>query len=332
MLIFLFLVAGWPILAEIQNTAALKQAGIYTEWFYKNHFEELRNKFSDEMQKALSLKDFAALRAQIAQHYGSEIEVLSEQESLASGWQVCERIARFDKHGGLIKVQWVLGPESVIGGFFIAPVPTEADSDFLEYETRTKLILPFNGLWFTFWGGRKIIDNYHAAYSSQRFAADFLIMKNGTTHSGDGTRNENYYCFGQPVLTPGDGIVIAIENNIEDNVPGKMNPSQPMGNYVIIDHGNSEFSFLAHFKMGSIVVKLAEKVKSGQLLGLCGNSGNSSEAHLHFHIQNTATFNLGEGLPAQFQSYLADGIAVSRGEPVRGQTIQSEVSYPGITR
>ncbi len=320
--IFLLFISNCVVLAEAQDSAALKQAGIYTEWFYQNRLEELRNKFSAEMQKALSLKDLTTFRSQISEQHGSEVELLSEEAVAVSGWQVCERIVRFDKSTGPIKIQWTLGPENIIGGFFIAPVPIEAPSNFLDYKTRTHLSLPFDGEWFTFWGGRKIADNYHAAYSSQRFAADYLIMKNGISYSGDGTKNENYYCFGLPILAPGAGTVLETENNVEDNIPGKMNPSQPMGNYVIIDHGNSEFSFLAHFKNGSIVVKPGDKVKSRQLLGSCGNSGNSSEAHLHYHMQNNASFNNGEGLPAQFQSYMADNIAVSRGEPVRGQIIR----------
>jgi murein DD-endopeptidase MepM/ murein hydrolase activator NlpD len=100
-----------------------------------------------------------------------------------------------------------------------------------------------------------------------------------------------------------------------------MNPDQPLGNYVVIDHQNGEYSFLAHLKQGSVAVQVGVRVEPGDLLGLCGNSGNSSEPHLHYHLQNAPGFPGGQGLPAQFQSYTADGVMVERGEPVRGQVV-----------
>jgi murein DD-endopeptidase MepM/ murein hydrolase activator NlpD len=69
-----------------------------------------------------------------------------------------------------------------------------------------------------------------------------------------------------------------------------LNKKQPKGNYVIIDHGNGEYSFLAHLKKGSMVVAVGDSLKSGQFIGLCGNSGNSSEPHLHYHLQNKPIF------------------------------------------
>jgi murein DD-endopeptidase MepM/ murein hydrolase activator NlpD len=68
-------------------------------------------------------------------------------------------------------------------------------------------------------------------------------------------------------------------------------------------------------------VKAGQRVVAGQELGRCGNSGNTSEPHLHFHLQDAPEFGQGNGLPAFFEHYIADGEAVERGEPVRGQTI-----------
>jgi hypothetical protein len=62
------------------------------------------------------------------------------------------------------------------------------------------------------------------------------------------------------------------------------------GNLVVIKHADGEYSLFAHFKQNSIRVKIGDKVAKGQLIGLCGNSGNSSEAHLHFQVQNTPFF------------------------------------------
>ena len=115
----------------------------------------------------------------------------------------------------------------------------------------------------------------------------------------------------------------AAEDEIEDNAPGVMNPRRPLGNHVILDHRNGEFSVLAHLHQGSLTVKTGDRVKAGQVLGTCGNSGNSSEPHLHYHLQNSPEFKTGAGLPAQFVDYSADGQSVDRGEPTRGQFIHA---------
>ena len=72
----------------------------------------------------------------------------------------------------------------------------------------------------------------------------------------------------------------------------------------------------------SVRVKPDQLVAEGDTLGLCGNSGNSSEPHLHYHLQNGPAFGAADGLPAFFNDYVADDKPVARGEPVRGQAIR----------
>jgi murein DD-endopeptidase MepM/ murein hydrolase activator NlpD len=62
------------------------------------------------------------------------------------------------------------------------------------------------------------------------------------------------------------------------------------GNLIVIKHAEGEYSLFAHFKQNSIRIKVGDKVTKGQTIGLCGNSGNSSEAHLHYQFQNTPFF------------------------------------------
>lgn len=200
-------------------------------------------------------------------------------------------------------------------------LPNAYESDYLNYETQTDLEIPFNEEWWVFWGGRDVIENYHVAYREQRFALDIVQKINGSTHSGNGSNNEDYYCFGKRLNAPGNGKIIDVINNIEDNIPGHFNPDVPTGNRVIIDHENGEFSILAHFKKGSIIVSVGDVVIKGQELGKAGNSGNSSEPHLHYHMQNTADPFDGDGLPAQFQNYFANEVFVERGEPVQNEYV-----------
>lgn len=202
-------------------------------------------------------------------------------------------------------------------------LPDPAESSYLNYETKTALELPFDEEWWVFWGGRSVSENYHAAYKVQRFALDIVQRVNGSTHTGNGSQNEDYHCFGKQLNAPGNGKIVTVMNSVPDNIPGQFNADVPEGNHVIIDHENGEFSMLAHFKEESIVVSVGDVVTKGQELGKAGNSGNSSEPHLHYQLQTTANPMNGEGLPSQFLNYYADETFVENGEPVRNQYIRN---------
>jgi hypothetical protein len=320
--------------AQAQQPAApvsspLETGRQYTAWFYAGEADKLWERFSPEMKTAIGSADnLRAFRGQVEAQAGTETSVEDEKVTPEGGFQVYTRKARFSKAPVPVIVQWTLDASGNVSGFFIRPdqsaPPKEAESKYLDYRTKTPLRLPFNGEWFVFWGGRTVAENYHAASRDQRFAYDIVIVKDGKSHTGDGGSNEQYFCFGQPLLAPGAGTVTVAVDGVADNKPGVMNREQVPGNHVVIDHGNGEFSFLAHFKQGTVAVKPGDKVKAGQTLGLCGNSGNSSEPHLHYHLQNSGVFFKGDGLPAQFLDYVADGKAVERGEPRKGQQVRQK--------
>jgi murein DD-endopeptidase MepM/ murein hydrolase activator NlpD len=226
-----------------------------------------------------------------------------------------QRIRDFPKTGwqnGLAR--WLLSLKS-------KPAATR----YLDYQTQTTLSLPFAGEWYVYWGGRAIAQNYHARARDQRFAYDFMILRDGRSHSGTGRHNEDYFCFGQSIHAPGPGTVVAMDNGEPDRTPGEMPIENPLGNHVIIDHGCGEFSFLAHLRQGSVAVRLGDQVFVGQSIAECGNSGHSSEPHLHYHLQTTGIVFRGDGLPAQFVNYVADNNAITRGEPVAGQQVRNPV-------
>lgn len=197
---------------------------------------------------------------------------------------------------------------------------------FLNYQSQTDLELPFEGEWFISNGGRSHAEGRHHFVTwgiGQRYAMDVVIMKGGKSHTGDGTKNEEYYCFGLPLYAPAAGVVVAMEDGIEDNVPGVTGKNgTAAGNYVIIDHQNDEYSLIAHFQKGTVQVSVGDTVTKGQELGNTGNSGNSSEPHLHYHLQNSPTFGKGMGLPASFLNYYANDVLVESGEPSLGQTVR----------
>lgn len=190
-----------------------------------------------------------------------------------------------------------------------------------DYETRTSLRLPFEGEWWVFWGGRSREENYHRASALQRYAYDFVVRRDGSTHRGDGSRNRDFWCEGEPILAPAGGTVVVAGDGVPENVPGEMNDGEKLGNHVVIDHGNGEFSMFAHLQTGSVSVERGEAVEAGTRVGACGNSGNSSEPHLHYQLQTGPDFFESESLPAPFHRYLADGERVDVGEPRRGQSV-----------
>lgn len=147
--------------------------------------------------------------------------------------------------------------------------------------------MPIKDEWLVFWGGTNEFVNYHYVFESQRYAYDLVVMKDDQTYKDNGMRNENYYAFNKEVVAPADGKVVKVVRNIIDSIPGEMNESQPAGNYMILEHSNKEYSLLAHFKQNSIVVNVGDFVIQGQLIGLYGSSGNSSEPHIHFQVMDT---------------------------------------------
>lgn len=314
-----------PLRPVVLPNTSLERGQLYTQWLYTGELEKLWNQLSPELRQVFgSVAGLRKFRSDVQSGAGTERRVLEERVIPWLGSEIYHRTASFSGTSDRVWVQWTVDPSGRVLALLVQPAEGESPSRFRDYQTRSDLHLPFAGEWFVFWGGRSVVENYHAAVTDQRFAYDLLVVRDGQTHAGDPTRNESYFCFGQPILAPSSGTVRTAVDGIPDNRPGQMNAKQPPGNYVVLDHGNGEFSFLAHLKQGSVAVQAGRKVQRGEMLGRCGNSGHSSEAHLHYHLQNTAEFSSGEGLPAQFLNYMANGQQVPRGEPVRGQRIQPQ--------
>ena len=179
--------------------------------------------------------------------------------------------------------------------------------------------------WTVFWGGDTKELNYHVESEAQKNAFDIVITdKNGKSFKTDGKTNEDYYAFGKELIAPCDAEVVLSVDGIKDNIPGELNPIYIPGNTVILKTKNDEFLFFAHFKQNSIVVKQGQKVKQGELLGLCGNSGNSSEAHLHFHIQNIEDMNKATGAKSYFSEIFVNGKLNKDYSPIKGEKVKNE--------
>ena len=161
---------------------------------------------------------------------------------------------------------------------------------------------------------RALIPTGGGARIAQRFAIDFLqLFPDGRSFSGDQKDNKSYRCYGAEALAVADAVVVATKDGIPENVPGPTSRAVPItletvgGNHVILDLGGGRFAFYAHLQPGSLRVKTGDKVRRGQALGLVGNSGNSTEPHLHFHISDANSPLGSEGLPYTLPSFEVQG-------------------------
>jgi murein DD-endopeptidase MepM/ murein hydrolase activator NlpD len=143
--------------------------------------------------------------------------------------------------------------------------------------------LPFYGEWQV----SQAHNGEHTHKGAWRHAWDFIITDNkGNQFKNSGDLREDYYCFGKSVLAPADGEIAEVVDNIPDNVIGDVNTKDNWGNTVIIKHDDFIYSKLSHLKFQSIKIKPGNKVKKGQIIALCGNSGRSPYPHLHFQFQS----------------------------------------------
>lgn len=226
----------------------------------------------------------------------------------------------------------------------------------VRYEAKTDLVLPMKG--------RVLVYDGHDFYSHHRrvdiariwasglrlqdtpvrYAYDLCtVNERGEPFVGDPNEKTNWFCYGAPVYAPAVGTVVSAANSVPDNVlrNGAFVPpagaptdqvSQSLGNHVIIDHGNGEFSYFAHLKPGSVTVKPGDKVRQGQPVGAIGISGEGGpvdvfHVHLHYHVASSAEFFGARGVPSYFSHFKrhlgARSVNVRRGRIDTGDIVES---------
>jgi murein DD-endopeptidase MepM/ murein hydrolase activator NlpD len=145
---------------------------------------------------------------------------------------------------------------------------------------------------------------------AQRFAIDWVkVDDKGRTFSGDEKDNKTHYAYGNEVLAVADATVSETKDGIPENIPGPASRAVPItletiaGNHIVLDLGGGLFALYAHLQPGSLKVKVGDKVRRGQVLGLVGNTGNSTEPHLHFHVSDANSPLGSEGVPYVLDSF-----------------------------
>jgi hypothetical protein len=310
------------------SASAIARARQFSEAFENGSSAALWAAFSPQMKKQWGTPArLAASSKEAASKLGPTKKVLVE--SLAPGLLQIgtdySRVTDFPKAQMKAMTFMAVNEQGEVTLFFFRPTSDVAEGKYAGYKDTTKLKLPFSGPWFVYAGGRSIAQSPHFGSDEERYAMDFLPLKDWRPFSGDGSANDQFYCFGQPVLAPADGTVIRLQDGFADNDPGKPSRDSALGNQVVLYHGNSEYSVLGHLKQNSMKVKKGDKVKQGDVIAACGNSGNSPAPHLEYRLQNSHGYPLPTTLPIQFVDYQVDGKVVDSGEPTRGQL----VSNPG---
>jgi hypothetical protein len=121
------------------------------------------------------------------------------------------------------------------------------------------------------------------------------------TYRGDPTRAESYRAYDQPVLAVADATVVAVTSDMPDTPPRTVftgtRLNQYGGNHIVLNLGNGSYAFYAHLKPNSASVRIGDHVRKGQQLARTGNSGNSTEPHLHFHLTTTPLPYTGDNIP-----------------------------------
>ena len=270
--------------------------------------------FSQEMNAALPIEKFTQVSAGLKSQLGSIKKIRFVRLQSTSAFYE----TTFDN--AVLGMTISLNSSNEITGLLIKPYTETKEI----VRNTTKMKLPFKGEWLVTWGGDTKEQNYHVESVAQKNAFDILIKdEQGATHKGAGESNEDYYAFGKELYAPCDGEVVLVVDGVKDNVPGVLNPIYIPGNTIIIKTATGEYAFFAHFKQHSIVVKQGQKINTGELLGLCGNSGNSSEPHLHFHLQNMEDMTKATGAKCYFDQLKVNGVLKSDYSPVKGDKISS---------
>lgn len=187
----------------------------------------------------------------------------------------------------------------------------------VEYLGKTALRLPLRGRVINYDGHDFLAHHRRFDYSFaplaqmgfksnfMRYSYDFVpVDAGGAMHRGDGSRNEDYPGFGADLLAVGDGVVSAVVSDRPDDRQFDqkqiaVNPMVLFGNYLVIDHGNGEFSVYGHLKQHSVRVKPGQRVRQGDLVAQVGASGSAMFPHLHYELQDGPDTSA-EGLPSYF--------------------------------
>ncbi len=162
----------------------------------------------------------------------------------------------------------------------------------------------------------------------ETFAIDWMRIEDERLYAGDGARNEDYAAFGAEVHSVADGTVVFVRDGVAEDTPNEPpttlhGPMDYGGNEVFIEIAPGVYAFYAHFQPGSIRVQAGDSVTTGQVIGLLGNTGNSSAPHLHFALLDGPDGLAANSLPFVIDEWTLEGTA-GPGDTQSGVRLEGE--------
>jgi Peptidase family M23 len=192
-----------------------------------------------------------------------------------------------------------------------------------------EISLPFAGLWLAMNSPARRVPSHGTDLFAQRYAIDFVGVD--SRHRTADRRDwrtflateppERFVAFGRPILAPGDGVVVEAHDGEIDHA-GRRTPvtlvpyllgqaararqgvAAIAGNHLIIElRDGGAFVVLVHLRAGSLRVGPGDRVAVGQQVAACGNSGNSTQPHVHVQVMDSPDLAVARGLPMAFRRF-----------------------------
>jgi hypothetical protein len=173
--------------------------------------------------------------------------------------------------------------------------------------------LPFAGLWLARNSPARRVPSHGTDLLGERYAIDFIGV-DGRRRTAD-RRDwrtflatepaERFYGYGRPILAPADGIVVEVHDGEIDHEGRRSQLTlvpYALGQPARVRHGVGAIA-LAHLRAGSIRVAAGEEVTAGQLVAACGNSGNSTQPHVHMQVMDSSDLSVARGVPMAFRRF-----------------------------
>ena len=209
------------------------------------------------------------------------------------------------------------------------------------------LSLPFTGRWLVQNSPDRRVPSHGVDVLGQRYAIDFVAVdERGQSSRTRDWRTylateppERYVGFGAPILAPCTGTVVAVHDGEPDHagrrsqlalLPYMLGQASRLrsgvgsvaGNHVVIRLGGGHCVALVHLRAASIRPKIGDTVDVGEPIAECGNSGNSTEPHLHLQVMDSADLTVARGVPLAFRDYREGSLEVPVGIPAEGALIE----------
>lgn len=178
--------------------------------------------------------------------------------------------------------------------------------------------LPVHGRWRAFKSPASRVPSHRTHAYGQTFAIDLVYEPRGAVRPRGFRRPHEFPGFGKEIVAPADGRVVTVRDRGRDHrsrssadlvrlmrVEGRLREALGggrlvAGNTIVLDLGGGVFASFSHLKRSSACVDPGEQVRRGEVLALCGNSGNSSQPHLHFQLMDHPRQSIAAGLPFVF--------------------------------